>query len=786
MKKRTAAWILVALMIFAMLPQGIALAEEQPKTIKISEKVAIKSYYAPISSNSELEDEIVNSILSHSSTIDLRKYEFTVDEAVMDMKGGEVAEYLQSLYPELDLQIYADKYPDLYNLKEWGYIIEAEIPEENSDSNPNNDVPLELYVGSISLSYNFTHDDYINRNNQYKAVAASMVADLVDSRLSDLEKALILHDRLALHCEYDYENYRNNRVPADSYNMYGALVKKIAVCEGYSKAYQYMLSLLGIESRVCSSEKLKHMWNIVTIDGVEYHVDVTQDDPVYNLEGRVNHDNFLRSSEGIYEVNHPADDYDVTPNDTRYDHYFWQNSKTAFQYVNGNIYYIDNSSSDLMLWEGESRSLLWDIDDKSDGHIKLNSYKNTLYYAFEDKVYSLDTEAEEPSSHGVYIAELPKGYHVYGFNIIGNEFLLECYDNPNGGKPYTIKEKIEDEIDVTSELSSALKSAKKSFTYDGKEKTLSITVKLWGGTLVKNRDYTEVYKSNVNAGTASVTLKAQNGYKGTASITFTIKPASFSRVKVSNIYDKEYTGSAITQSPVVYLGEKLMQPKVDYTVSYSSNKATGKAAIKITAKGNYSGTVTKYFYIHPKKVTGLKVSSATATSVKLKWSKISSGTGYAVRRRNSKKGSYKTIAIINSLKTTSYTDKTVKANHTYYYDVVSFKTVSGKKYGSVASALVTAKTATATPNISYYKNKSSGKATIKWGKVSGATKYELYMSTKKTSGYKRIYSGTKTSYTKTKLKKGKTYYFKVRTYRSFDGDKLYSSYSSVKKLKINK
>ena len=44
---------------------------------------------------------------------------------------------------------------------------------------------------------------------------------------------------------------------------------------------------------------------------------------------------------------------------------------------------------------------------------------------------------------------------------------------------------------------------------------------------------------------------------------------------------------------------------------------------------------------------------------------------------------------------------------------------------------------------------------IKWGKVSSASGYEVYMSTKKSSGFKRIYRGAKTSYTKSSLKKGK-------------------------------
>ena len=83
--------------------------------------------------------------------------------------------------------------------------------------------------------------------------------------------------------------------------------------------------------------------------------------------------------------------------------------------------------------------------------------------------------------------------------------------------------------------------------------------------------------------------------------------------------------------------------------------------------------------------------------------------------------------------------------------------------------------------------RKSGKKAVKitYKKVSGVSGYQIYMSTKKKSGYKKIatLSSKKSSYTKGKLKKGKKYYFKVRTMKKVSGKYRYSSFSKVRSIK---
>ena len=57
-------------------------------------------------------------------------------------------------------------------------------------------------------------------------------------------------------------------------------------------------------------------------------------------------------------------------------------------------------------------------------------------------------------------------------------------------------------------------------------------------------------------------------------------------------------------------------------------------------------------------------------------------------------------------------------------------------------------------------------ATVSWSKLGSNYKYEVYYSTKKSSGFKKAGNAAKAKLTVRNLAKGKKYYFKVRAYRT--------------------
>ena len=122
---------------------------------------------------------------------------------------------------------------------------------------------------------------------------------------------------------------------------------------------------------------------------------------------------------------------------------------------------------------------------------------------------------------------------------------------------------------------------------------LSFSYTAW---LVAGTDYELSLKDNVNAGQATLTLKGKGNFTGSKTTTFTILPADLADTDVTVTKARVYTGKAITDGVKVQHTATLKQG-TDYTVSFKNNTEPGVAAVTVTGKGNYAGSVTKPFYI---------------------------------------------------------------------------------------------------------------------------------------------------------------------------------------------
>ena len=152
------------------------------------------------------------------------------------------------------------------------------------------------------------------------------------------------------------------------------------------------------------------------------------------------------------------------------------------------------------------------------------------------------------------------------------------------------------------------------------------------------------------------------------------------KAKTASLSAVNYTYDGKTKQPTVTVKDskgKTLKRGTDYTVSYSSgSKNVGRYTVKVTLKGNYSGSKSLTYNINPK---GTSVSKVTAAKkgFKVTWKKqATQTTGYEVQystSSNFKKGN-KTVNIAKN-KTTSKSVSKLSAKKKYYVRVRTYKTV---------------------------------------------------------------------------------------------------------------
>ncbi len=245
-----------------------------------------------------------------------------------------------------------------------------------------------------------------------------------------------------------------------------------------------------------------------------------------------------------------------------------------------------------------------------------------------------------------------------------------------------------------------------------------------------------------------------------------------------------YNGKAQTPTVTVKDSKGITLVKgVDYKLTYESGrKNPGKYTIRIDFIGKYEGTKRVYYTIAPKAAGGL--SAVTSISaIKLSWKKVTGADGYRVYMYNAKTKKWDTVKTV-SASTVSYKITDLKAGTKYKFRIKAYKKDDGTIW-SAASATFETATRCKTPAFTKLVS-SKGKAVFTWTDVSGESGYQVYYSTKKDSGFKKVasYKANVLSGSKSSLTSGKTYYFMVRAYIKTDSGVIYSAWSTVKSVKI--
>jgi transglutaminase-like putative cysteine protease len=136
------------------------------------------------------------------------------------------------------------------------------------------------------LKVNYLKGDisYRTRQKAVKKEVNRVLKEIMKPGMTDFEKEKAINDYMVDNVRYPKVNVGSqNSVnqlgdeSPDLFNPYGALVDKVAVCEGYAQAFKLLCNKAGLECIVVtgSMNGVGHGWNKVKLGGVWYNIDVT-------------------------------------------------------------------------------------------------------------------------------------------------------------------------------------------------------------------------------------------------------------------------------------------------------------------------------------------------------------------------------------------------------------------------------------------------------------------------------------------------------------------------------
>lgn len=382
-------------------------------------------------------------------------------------------------------------------------------------------------------------------------------------------------------------------------------------------------------------------------------------------------------------------------------------------------------------------------------------------YSFRVEAVS-DTHGTAPATEATALTNPPKVTGVKAIATTGDSVTLSWKKVP-GADGYVVER---------------YSSSKKAYVSAGKTTDTSYTVKgLYSYTSYDFRVkayFTEDNETVYSASATKVTARTKVGQ------VVNLKASSKTSSSITLSWDKVRNAKGYRIEQYID-GEWVKLTSVSAT-SYTVKKlkASTRYYFRVRAYynsanyGTYSSTLKEYTNLP--KVTGLKASSATTSSVKLSWNKVSGATSYVVYRSTDGKNWTK----VKTLTGTSLNVTGLYSGNAYQFKVVAYSNKI-KTYGDYSSVVKGITTVGKVEGLKASSRKKSS-ITVTWDKERGAAGYVVYVSA---DGKKwtKVTTTTKNTATASNLTKNKYYYFKVRAYSKATGSTVYGAYSATLKAK---
>lgn len=295
--------LLAVIMLYGCFIFACKGAVEKSETTKLSEtkrKLEIESESETLSSENVSNDETT---VSKETDTTLKQADNTAkktEETTTKKQEETTTKKVETTKPKETAKETTSKKPETTKPKETTTEKQEETTKKQQTANNEEATTVKLTgsdpttTGSGRGSAITISSDEFTPSSTAKAKAKTVVSQIINSKMSDYECVKAIHDYLVKNVDYDYASIENGSITENdhpSHTAEGALCGKLAVCDGYAKAFELMCAEAGIYAYMMYGEgvhpdgsKESHAWNVVKINGQWYQIDCTWDDPIVNNE----------------------------------------------------------------------------------------------------------------------------------------------------------------------------------------------------------------------------------------------------------------------------------------------------------------------------------------------------------------------------------------------------------------------------------------------------------------------------------------------------------------------
>lgn len=237
-----------------------------------------------------------NQLEEYSKTI-YKAFETNKEEMKTGTKQIELGDSFSNLLSQANGQELIGKYyqsaieaytydnPDVFYLSPNKMFLNIETTTKGSK------VTYNVYINSGNEA-NYLTDEFSSKEQVDTAIAKieqvkkQIIQNTTGNNYEDIK---MIHDYLVNNINYD-----TSLSKPYIYNIYGALVENLCVCEGYARSMKYLLDSISVPCTIVIGKATNsegktenHAWNYVEIEGKWYAIDSTWDDPVIIGNGKL-------------------------------------------------------------------------------------------------------------------------------------------------------------------------------------------------------------------------------------------------------------------------------------------------------------------------------------------------------------------------------------------------------------------------------------------------------------------------------------------------------------------